>query len=211
MRPSPPSQCAKVAGHRIQLSPYGQFSCMLRKSKEQKVNDNPISQFDFVGDERFRNSLTSDYREILRCAEALAWKAVHVLAGSIIEALLVDYLVTTDYQKRHPGQDPLKMELAAVIETCKKEGVLSQRTAELSSVIRGYRNLIHPGRVIRFNEKVNSQSATIAKTLVDLIVEEITAAKAAKYGFTAEQIANKIGKDSSAMSVLAHFLNPLYS
>jgi len=170
------------------------------------LDESQIAQFDFVGDERFRNSLISDYGEILRSMRCGAWKAVHVLAGSVVEAVLVDYLVTTDYQKKHPNKDPLKMELGPIIDACKMEGVLSQRTADLSSVIRDYRNLIHPGKVIRLNERLSSNSGMIAKTLVDVIVEEISRDKASTYGFTAEQIVNKISKDSSAMTVLAHFL-----
>src|SRR5271157_941363 len=170
------------------------------------LDESQITQFDFVGDERFRNSLISDYREILRSMHSGSWKAVHVLAGSVVEAILVYYLLTTDYQKDHSGKDPLKMELAEVIDICKGIGILSQRAADLSSVIRGYRNLIHPGRVIRLNEKLNSKSGAIAKTLVDIVLEEVSDAKASTYGFTAEQIANKISKDSSAMTVLSHFL-----
>jgi hypothetical protein len=161
--------------------------------------------FDFVSDEKFRATLTSDYRELLTSIEGGAWKAVHVLAGSIIEAILVDYLVATDYQKRK-RKDPLKIELADAIEACRAEGVLSQKAADLSSVIRSYRNLIHPGRVIRLGEKIDSNTSMIAKALVDVVVDEVSAAKADKYGFTAEQIANKLEMDSSSLSVLSHFL-----
>jgi len=46
------------------------------------------TRFDFIGDERFRESLRSDFNEMTRCVEAEAWKSVHALAGSIVEALL---------------------------------------------------------------------------------------------------------------------------
>jgi hypothetical protein len=167
-------------------------------------NESPAT-FDFISDEKFRNSLRNDYGEIVRCMGSGAWKAVHVLAGSIVETVLVDYLVATNHHKVK-GKDPLKMELAEVIEACRKDGVLSQRASDLSSVIRSYRNLIHPGRVIRLGEKIDLKTATVAKTLVDVVLEEIVAAKADKYGFTAEQIVNKVEKDSSAVSVLSHFL-----
>jgi hypothetical protein len=173
------------------------------------MDDLPILKettiFDFISDEKFRQSLTSDYAEITASIESGAWKAVHVLAGSIVEAVLVDYLAAVDYKKK-TGKDPLKLELADAIEACKKEGVLSQKAADLSSVVRGFRNLIHPGRVVRLNEKINSKTAMIAKTLVDLVVEEIAENKKEKYGFTADQIANKLEKDSSAISVISHFL-----
>jgi hypothetical protein len=47
-----------------------------------------MAKFDFISDERFRASLQSDYSELGKAGQAEAWKAVHVLAGSIIEAVL---------------------------------------------------------------------------------------------------------------------------
>jgi hypothetical protein len=165
-----------------------------------------LPTFDFVSDRRFRESLISDYREVIRSIDSGSWKAVHVLAGSIIEALLVDYLLATASTSTRKSGDPLKMELAEAIETCRKEGILSQKAAELSSVVRGYRNLIHPGRVVRLCEKINADTGRIAMSLVNVVVDEVAVARAEKCGFTAEQIVNKLEKDSSALSVLSHFL-----
>lgn len=162
-------------------------------------------KFDFITEASFRTSLESDYRELIRCLDNGAWKAVHVLAGSVVEAILTDYLIGVDYQKKS-GRDPLKMELGPIIQACKEEKIITERTADLSSVIRSYRNLIHPGRVIRLNERVDTKTASIAKALVDVIAGEVSAARAVSYGFTAEQIANKIEKDPSALAVLAHLL-----
>jgi hypothetical protein len=58
---------------------------------------------------------------------AKAWKAVHALAGSIIEAILIDYLTASAYQNRAP-EDLLKMDLHQAINTCQAEGVLSRRS-----------------------------------------------------------------------------------
>jgi hypothetical protein len=98
------------------------------------------------------------------------------------------------------------MELGPLIAACKEKKIITERTADLSSVIRSYRNLIHPGRVVRLRERVDKKSASIAKALLDVVADEIAAAKEATYGFTADQIANKIEKDASAISVLPHFL-----
>src|SRR5260370_15503506 len=59
-----------------------------------------MATFDFVSGQQFRASLEADYQELLSAMGVQAYKAEHVLAGSIIEALLVDYLIATDYQKR---------------------------------------------------------------------------------------------------------------
>jgi hypothetical protein len=52
-----------------------------------------ISRFDFVSGDDFRTPLESDYAELEACLTAGAWKSAHVLAGSIVEAVLIDYLV----------------------------------------------------------------------------------------------------------------------
>lgn len=168
-------------------------------------NERDDLNFDFMTDAEFRASLEADYRELSNCMEKGAWKGVHVLAGSIVEAILTDYLLGTDYQKK-TGTDPLKMELGPIIAACKNEKIITDRTADLSAVVRSYRNLIHPGRVVRLSETVDSKTASIAKALVEVIVSEVAAKKKQSYGFTAEQIINKIAKDNKAIALLTHFL-----
>jgi hypothetical protein len=145
------------------------------------------SSFEFITDARFRQSLESDYQELMKSFEGSSWKAVHVLAGSIVEAVLVNHLIITEYQKK-TGKDPLKMMLGDAADACKTEGVLSQKAYDLSSVIRAYRNLIHPGRVIRLGEKIDRNSAVVARALVDIVIDEVVAARKKVYGFTAEQL-----------------------
>lgn len=158
--------------------------------------------FDFIGDEDFRKSLESDYREIESCMEIKAWKAVHVLAGSIIEALLLDYLVAIEYDKRKLSD----LRLVDIIEICKKEHILNNRTADLSNVIRDYRNLIHPEKVRRLNEKVDENGAKVAEALVKIIIEDVAELRSKKIGLTAEQLITKIENDYSVSAILEHLI-----
>src|SRR4051794_33612491 len=121
-------------------------------------------RFDFITDADLRTGLQGDYDEMLTCAEHRAWKAVHVLGGSIVEAVLVDYLMSAG----HTTPDPLEMTLAQLISACKKAGVLSQRTSELSAALKSYRNLIHPGRAKRLNERADEDGAAVAQSLVSI-------------------------------------------
>src|ERR1700685_337013 len=107
-------------------------------------------EFEFITDEDLRHTLEADYREMLLCAEHNAWKAVHVLAGSIVEAVLVEYLLSAKLS----DVDPLEMSLSQLIAASKKAGVLSAKTSDLSSAVKSYRNLIHPGRLKRLSEEV---------------------------------------------------------
>lgn len=164
-----------------------------------------MASFDFITDQAFRASLESDYSELQQCMEHECWKAVLVLSGSIVEALLVDYLIASNYQQR-TAKDPLRMKFEDIISACKEEGALSPTTASLSDVIRNYRNLIHPGRVIRLGETPDANSAKIAATLVDMIAEEISEKRQASLGRTAEQIVDKLERDPSAAGILSHLL-----
>jgi len=152
--------------------------------------------FDFITQDDLRNELESDYREMQAALESKAFKAVHVLSGSIIEAILADHLLTIDYEKKS-GKDPLTMTLDKLIEACKAEKVISVRVAELSTVVRSYRNLIHPARVVRLNEKVDANGAKVAHALTEMIVSELSEQRKTSYGYTAKQILEKIEKDSS--------------
>ena len=164
-----------------------------------------MSKFDFISDEKLRSSFEADFAEVESCLTAQAWKAVHVLIGSIIETILTDYLVSTDYKAR-TKIDPLTLDLGQLINACEKERVLTQKTKELSSVVKSYRNLIHPGRLIRLREKCDKNSAAVAKALLEMVIEEIVTRKREKYGYTAEQIVAKVGRDASALAILPHLL-----
>jgi hypothetical protein len=158
--------------------------------------------FDFITDERFRASLNSDYQEMVKALENGGWKSVHVLAGSIIEAVLVDYLLSIGYASK----DPLKMDLVELVEVCKGQGVLSDEAVSMSTAVRGFRNLIHPGRIIRLEKKIDQRRADIAKALMELIVDEIETKRKDTLGYTAEQIVGKLQKDMTAVSILSHIL-----
>lgn len=162
-------------------------------------------KFDFIAADDFRVSLDADYRELRACIDAGAWKAALVIAGSIVEALLVDYLIASAYQEKK-GTDPLTMTLNDIVAACRSEGILSSRTADLCSVVRSYRNLIHPGRAVRLGDVADEANARIADSLVAVIVNEVAKARRAAFGLTAEQILSKLERDSASLAILPHLL-----
>jgi hypothetical protein len=160
--------------------------------------------FNFISDEQFRSSLIADFSELNACIEASSWKAVHVLAGSIIEAVLTEYLVVSNIQPK--GKNPLTLTLDEAIQACTAAKVLQKSTASLCDVVREYRNLIHPGRMIRLSQEVTSERANIAVNLVALIVKEIAEKRKETYGPTAEQIVKKLRTDQHSLGVLSQLL-----
>ncbi len=164
--------------------------------------------FGFISDDSLRASLVQDYTEMETCLREKALKAVYVLSGSIIEAVLVDHLLTV--QPKGIGRDQvLSMDLGKLIETCNGLGMLSQKSMNLLTVLRTYRNLIHPDRELRLAEKANLKEALIARHLVDIVLDEIHKKKRENYGYTAEQITEKILSDASSDSIIEHLVKEM--
>lgn len=165
-----------------------------------------MPNFDYITEREFRKSLEADDAEMRRCADVEAWKSVQVLAGSIVESLLIDYLVSATSPAKL-SKDPLKIDLAEAITICRNQSVLTERTADLCSVIRSYRNLIHPGRMVRLGEQPPDRgSSSIALALVDIIADELAKVRRATVGLTAEQILSKIMRDANSLTILKHLL-----
>lgn len=162
-----------------------------------------MATFDFIASEDFRASLDKDANELIACMKAGAWKAAHILAGSIIQATLIDYLSSSGKAEE---DELLKLSFAELVDLSRDQHVLSSRTVDLSGFIRSYLHLIHPSRGIRLQEVADENSARIAQALVEIIVNEIAVHKRKTYGNTAEQIVAKLQSDPSVISILEHIL-----
>ena len=159
-------------------------------------------KFDFITDDEFRSILTADYEEMFACANSKAWKAVHVLAGSIIEAVIVDYLKAEGLVS---CKEAMELQLGSAIDKAKKEEIISQELHNLSAAVKDYRNLVHPGRSIRLKRRPNSNTSSIAMTLVEMICKEL-GDRRGSHGYTAEQIISKVQKDPSSADAILKYL-----
>ncbi|TXL71343.1 DUF4145 domain-containing protein [Vineibacter terrae] len=166
--------------------------------------------FDLVSDDDLRANLNVDAAELEIAVKHGANKAAVVLAGSIIEAMLVDHLTATDYPKRS-GKDVLKMDLANLISAGRAEGILSERTEQLSHAVRGFRNLIHPGRSLRLQEQVSGDLGQICLALVKMVCGELTDRASKSFGVTAEQLIAKLRKDPSSVRMIEHLTRKLHT
>src|SRR5438045_769048 len=98
------------------------------------------ASFVFVTDPELRRGLQADFRELKAAVQHGLWKSAHVLSGSILEAVLCDFLLVSGYKAR-TGTDPIELDLAKSIDACVSEGALSQKVRDLTSALRQYRNL----------------------------------------------------------------------
>lgn len=87
------------------------------------------------------------------------------------------------------------MTLASLIDLAETEGLLTNTEKKLASVIQDYRNLIHPGRQIRKSNQYDFETATIANSLVNIILKAISNKQQATTLFTAQEIIDKLKID----------------
>lgn len=130
-------------------------------------------RFSTVRDPRLRQVLESDYAELQLAHENQMSKASLVLAGGIVEAVLINYLLVIGYALPPKGTDPKNMQLGDLITACEAEGALTPETAALCHVLKHYRNMIHPGRSVRNDELADQSRAGVAERLVERVVADV--------------------------------------
>jgi len=197
---------------RLACCAYSRIITMRCKSAHRslELGGEHVPSFDFVSDNEFRAILDSDYGEMRSALENTNYKTVHVLAGSVVEALLVDYLtLLSENDTSLNPQQILKWSLGELVDAALTRGAISQQVHDLSSVVRDYRNLIHPGRVVRLGQKVSQDSADIAAAVTHMVISAIGDARKDSLGMTAQQVLTKIETDPSVMPILGRLLRGL--
>jgi hypothetical protein len=166
-----------------------------------------MSSFDFVSDDVLRRIIERDKKELDDALSSNLHKSTTLLAGSLIEAILVDYFLV--FETSHAKDVILHASLGQLMDWALEEKLISQRTFEISNVIKNYRNLIHPGKEYRLSERIDEHSATVAKHLVEMIIQEIGENYSKKLGYKAEAVIAKITIDPSAVSIIKRIVEQM--
>ena len=146
---------------------------------------------EFVEDVGLRSSLR---RDLSAANEALAtgnWKAATVLAGSVVEALLLEVLATrkqddpsnvekalSDLQAegvlgRTPSSNLDEWNLHQLAETAGKLRIIQLYTLAQCRLAKDFRNLVHPGRQRRLSQECNRATALSAVTAVEHVIQDL--------------------------------------
>jgi hypothetical protein len=147
--------------------------------------------FSFIHDDRLRELVCRDYRELhLKLFQSRAWKSVVALSGSILEAVLWDQLAVDETKARRVAATLPRLEgsevgrgqplkdwfLAELIEVaCSPEiGLLPAETKNLiHRSLRKHRNLIHPRQEIKKQLECTEAIAGLAKNALDHICDHL--------------------------------------
>jgi hypothetical protein len=159
---------------------------VLRKCLELCPDEFPTtstSELSFIQDDEFEKELRLDISRVNQALSNTEWKATTVLAGSVMEALLLWALnqeppanirsATTSLKLKDDPSELDKWTLGPLIKVAEKLNVISNMTATQAKLTQLFRNLIHPGRTKRLGEKCNRGTAMAAVAGLEFVVEDL--------------------------------------
>ncbi|HYD50450.1 MAG TPA: hypothetical protein VEB21_18995 [Terriglobales bacterium] len=139
----------------------------------------------FIADDTLRQVLRSDIAAVDRALANAEWKAATVLAGSVIEALLLWAI-----QQKTPPEisaaaaratnapkakgDPVGWHLHEYIEVAAELDLIKPDTAKQARLAKDFRNLIHPGRAQRLKQKCDRATALSAVAAMEHVVGDLS-------------------------------------
>ncbi len=140
-----------------------------------------IRSFNFISSVDLKRIIERDYRELsLILFPAGAWKSTVVLAGSILEAILVDQLTATpevkELVKACPKTPKTKRiekgqwSMYQLINVATEVGILPKdRVNAIDVTLREYRNVIHSDVELKKQYSCTEAEASLAKGALDAV------------------------------------------
>jgi len=143
----------------------------------------------FIEDAGLRENLRLDISAVNNALSNGQWKGATVLAGSVIEALLlwalqaqppaavqtsIARLLASKTLSTKPDNNLEKWEPHEYLEVTADLGLIKQDTATQARLAKNYRNLIHPGRAQRLGQVCNRPTALTAVAAMERVREDIT-------------------------------------
>lgn len=161
---------------------------VLQKCPDQAVPAATAS-LSFIQDQGFRDDLRADIASVDASFKERDWKAATVMAGSVMEALLLWALqqkpaaavqaqlniCTSAGACGTPRRAaPEEWDLHHYIEVAAGLGFIKSDTASQLRIAKDFRNLIHPGRVVRLSKKCDRGTALAAAAGVEFAIRDLT-------------------------------------
>jgi hypothetical protein len=160
---------------------------LIRQALAQCPDDFPAAstaELNFITNAvSFRENLRMDMSAVNAALTNGEWKAATVLAGSVVEALLLwaleqkpqqEISVATAQLNRKFEANIQKWDLADYIDVAEVLKIIKPETVSLCRLAKNFRNLIHPGRAQRLGQPCNRGSALSAVAAIEHVVGDLT-------------------------------------
>lgn len=158
-------------------SPVALVREMLARCPDQTPSP-ATSQLTFISDIGLRDSIRADLSTANSALHNGEWKASTVLAGSVVEALLLwsiqSNVAALAGLTPKPNGPPERWDLADLIDVAYRLQAIEQNTAAQARLAKNFRNLIHPGRAQRLQEICDRGTALTALAAAELVTRDLT-------------------------------------
>ncbi len=135
----------------------------------------------FVKDAKLRQILEADLKELQRAYDAQCLKSVVILCGAAIEAILIDALMQDAMVSATTRPEKLlEWGLADLIAKATQRGLIEAAAGKFSHAIRDFRNLVHPGRVVREQLSIDAEEARIAIEVLNIVCRDLARERASR-------------------------------
>lgn len=174
----------RIPGHG-ELSPLTMIRRVLVKCRDEFPSPE-TAELNFIQDQEFRQNLRMDISATKKHISEGEWKSATVIAGSAIEALLLWALeerrreqpddITNAITKLgiSPGTNLDRWDLHTFVQVSHHLEIIGDDTATQAGLTRGFRNLIHPGRANRLEQKCDQGTALAAAAAIQFILRDLT-------------------------------------
>jgi hypothetical protein len=152
----------------------------------ESVPEPDTAELQFIDDARFRESLRWDISIANSAFRNREWKPATVLAGSVMEAVLLWAILAAKSADRDaaiadargrkcdvPKKSPEHWYLPHYIEVASGLGAITKETTDAARVAKDFRNLVHPGRVLR-EGSCDAGTAHFALGALHRVVRDVT-------------------------------------
>ena len=142
----------------------------------------------FIRELDVRSGLLRDLATTRSASLHEEWKAATVMAGSLLEALLLwainqspqpdiqaacSRAVSKGVLNKPPTADPLRWDLHEFIEIAAELSLIEVDSTAQARLAKDFRNLIHPGRALRKDRDCDRGSALAANAAVEFVARDL--------------------------------------
>ncbi len=151
-----------------------------RVRSAQTVAPHPDDLMDRIGvvmrSDALRAIVQQDARDLVAAEAHELWKPTMLLAGAILEGVLLDVLGRRADKCQHrmrKGRFPKDARLMQLIEIARDEGLITKLTSDIGQVVRGHRNLIHPRLQLQDGTTVDRHRSTAITSFLRMVVGDL--------------------------------------
>ncbi len=165
-----------------------QVRCILQRCPDRVVPA-AVSTLSFLNDADLQDALRADMASVEVSLREADWKPATVMAGSVIEALLlwavlqkprpivdanVTALVAKGAIQKPRSASPEYWDLHQFIEIAAALAIIKADTATQARLAKDFRNFVHPGKAARLQQKCDRGTAYAAMAALQFVIRDLS-------------------------------------